>query len=43
MQVVIHLQLCSGLQVQKGSVEEGPVCLFEVELLADRVGDCVLY
>ena len=23
------------------SVEKGPVCLFEVELLTDRVGDCV--
>ena len=42
MEMVFHLELCSGLYVVEGAVEEGPICLSKVELLGDRIYDSVL-
>ena len=39
----VPFQLGSGLYIKEGRVEEGPVCLFKVELLANRVGNSVFY
>ena len=41
MEVLLHLVQGTGRQVVEGGIEEYPVCLFEIELLADRVGNCV--
>ena len=39
---MLHLVHGSGRQVVQRGIEEYPVCLFDIELLADGVDNCVL-
>ena len=42
VEVLLHLVQGTGRQVVEGGIEEYPVCLFEIELLADGVDNCVV-